>query len=47
MRLGPGSALMPMVGEILEGLKRVSGGEIKAATRAEKAGRATLSALVH
>jgi len=47
MRLGPGSALMLMVGEILEGFQRVSGGEIQAATRAEKAGSATLGALVH
>jgi len=47
MRLGPGGALMLMVGEILEGLQRVGGGEIQAATRAEKAGDATFGALVH
>jgi hypothetical protein len=47
MRLGPGSALMLMVGEILESFQRVSGGQIKAATRAEKTGAATLGALVH
>jgi hypothetical protein len=38
---------MLMVGEILEGFQRVSGGEIQTATRAEKAGAAILGALVH
>ena len=47
MRLGPGSAQVLMVGEILEGFQRVSGGEIETATRAEKTGAATLGALVH
>jgi hypothetical protein len=32
IRLGPGSALMLMMGEILEGFQRVSCGEIQAAT---------------
>jgi len=36
-----------MVGEILEGFQRVSGGEIQTATRAEEARIATLGALVH
>jgi hypothetical protein len=47
MRLGPRGALMLMVGEILEGFQRVSGGEIQTATRAEKAGAPALGALVH
>jgi len=47
MRFGPGSAQVLMVGEILEGFQRVSGGEIQTATRAEKAGAATLGTLVH
>jgi hypothetical protein len=47
MRLGSRSTCMLMVGEILEGFQRVSGGEIQTATRAEKAGAATLGALVH
>jgi hypothetical protein len=47
MQLGARGALVLMVGEILEGFQRVSGGEIQTATRAEKAGAATLGALVH
>ena len=46
VRLGPGSALMLMVGEILEGFQRVGGGEVQTATRAEKAAFATLDPLV-
>lgn len=38
---------MLVVGEILKGFQRISGGEIQAATRAEKAGSATLGAFVH
>lgn len=47
MWLWPGGALMLMVGKILEGFQRVLRREIQAATRAEKAGYATLGALIH
>ena len=47
MQPGARGALVLMVGEILKGFQRVSGGEIQTATRAEKAGAATLGALVH
>ena len=45
--LWPGGARVLMVGEILEGFQWVGSGEIQAAARAEKAGFATLGALVH
>jgi len=38
---------MLMVSKILEGFQRICGGEIQAATRAEKAGAATLGAFIH
>ena len=47
MQPGARGALVLMVGEIVEGFERVSGGEIQTATRAEKAGVATLGALIH
>ncbi len=46
LRLGPGSARVLVVGELLEGFQGVAGSEIQAATRAEKAGFAVLGALV-
>jgi hypothetical protein len=38
---------MLMVGEILEGFQRISGGEIQSTARAEKAGTAALGAFIH
>ena len=47
MWFGLAGALALMVGKILKGVERTSGGEIQAAARAEKAGSAALGAFTH
>jgi hypothetical protein len=47
MWFGLAGALALMVGKILKGVERTSGGEIQAAARAEKAGSAALGAFIY